>query len=91
MAQLLASYDLDGKRHRIELIQQDGGRLVVDRVGDGPAHVIAELGDAEGPEHAYCLLNGDGAYLERARGGERGLCRVLTDDPVEQQPLGQAA
>ena len=91
MAQLLATYDLHGRPHRIELVDHDGGRLVIDRGGEGPAQVIAELGAGEGTQQAYCLLGGDGAYLERARSGERGLCRALADDPVEQQALGQAA
>lgn len=91
MAQTLATYDLDGQRHTIELVDHDGDRLVIDRGGDGPAHVIAELTDDEGPRQACCLLDGDGAYLERVRGGERGLCRPLADAAFDEYALGRAA
>jgi hypothetical protein len=92
MAQTLATYDdRDGQRHTIELVDHDGDRLVIDRGGDGPARVIAELGDDEGPRQACCLLDGDGAYLERARGGERGLCRAFADDASDGLALGRAA
>ena len=45
MAQLLATYTLNGERHRIELVSLRGGALVLDRPGEGPVHVVAsELG-----------------------------------------------
>jgi hypothetical protein len=91
MGQLLATYRLDGKWHRIELVDHGGERLVLDRGGDGPARVIAELAPGEGTRQASCLLDGDGAYLERAQAGERGLCKALAGESSDQAPLERAA
>ncbi|MDQ3647589.1 MAG: hypothetical protein M3433_03205 [Actinomycetota bacterium] len=74
MAELVESYILDGERHRIELVPAGGGaRLLLDREGAGAPRVIAELGADEGDEWVHGLLYGEGAYLERALSGERGL------------------
>jgi hypothetical protein len=92
MAQLLASYKLAGQRHRIELVPQGYGQLVIDRAADGPARLVAELAPDEGEDQALAVLHGDGAYLERAQAGEPGLCRRLdSDDPPGQRPLAPAA
>lgn len=93
-SKLLGTYHLDGCHHRIELIARDGGRkLLVDRPNDiagGPIGVIAELDPDEGERQARALLHGAGAYLQRARRGERGLCRPLGDGH-DQAPLRHAA
>ena len=91
MAQLLASYTRAGRRHRIELVPQGYGQLLIDRPQDRPALLIAELAADEGEDQALAVLHGEGAYLERARAGEPGLCRRLDDDPPGQQPLARAA
>jgi hypothetical protein len=91
MAQLIATYTLAGRRHRIELIPQGYGQLLIDRPADGPARLVAELAPDEGQEQALAVLHGDGAYLERARAGEPGLGRRLDDDPPGQRPLARAA
>ncbi len=80
MAQVLATYSLNGKRHRIELVRLRDGGLLLDRGGEGPARVVAELSGDEGEDQALAVLGGDGAYLERARAGEPGLCRTLQED-----------
>ncbi len=85
MAQVLATYSLNGKRHRIELVRLRDGGLLLDRGGEGPARVVAELSGDEGEDQALAVL-GDGAYLERARAGEPGLCRTLQED----EALGRA-
>jgi hypothetical protein len=91
MAQLLASYTLAGRRHRIELVAQGYRQLLIDRPADGPARLIAQLDPDEGEEQALAVLHGEGAYLERARAGEPGLCRRLDDYPPGQRPLARAA
>jgi hypothetical protein len=92
MAQLLASYTVAGRRHRIELVPQGRQRLLIDRPADGPARLVAELAPDEGEQQALAVLYGEGAYLERARAGEPGLCRWLdSDDPPGQRPLARAA
>jgi hypothetical protein len=91
MAQLLASYMLGGRRHRIELVADGRRRLLIDRPADGPVRLVAELAPDEGEEQALAVLYGDGAYLERARAGEPGLCPRLDDDPPGQHPLARAA
>ena len=91
MTRLLASYTRAGRRHRIELVPQGAGRLLIDRPPDGPARLIAELAPDEAEQQALAVLYGDGAYLERARAGEPGLCRRLDDDPPGQRPLARAA
>ncbi len=74
MAELVESYILDGERHRIELIRSEsGGRLLLDRCGCAAPVVVGEFAADEGPEQMRALLEGDGAYLERALSGERGL------------------
>ena len=93
-SKLLGTYQRDGCHHRIELIARDGGRkLLVDRPNDiagGPIGVIAELDPDEGERQATALLHGEGAYLQRAQRGERGLCRPLREDH-DQAPLRHAA
>lgn len=91
MAQLLATYTLAGQQHRIELVPQSGRRLLIDRPADRPARLIAELAPDEGEDQALAVLHGEGAYLERARAGEPGLCHQLEDDPPSQRPLARAA
>jgi hypothetical protein len=91
MAQLLASYTLAGRRHRIELVPQGVRRLLIDRPADGPARLVAELGPDEGEEQALAVLYGEGAYLERAGAGEPRLCRRLDDDRAEREPPARAA
>jgi hypothetical protein len=91
MAQLLASYTVAGRRHRIELVPAGRRRLLIDRPADGPARLVAELAPDEGEGQALAVLHGEGAYLERARAGEPGLCRRLDDDPPGQRPLAPAA
>jgi hypothetical protein len=91
MAQLLASYTLAGRRHRIELVPQGHGQLLIDRPADGPARLVAELAPDEGEDQALAVLHGEGGYLERARAGEPGLCRRLDDDPPGQRRLARAA
>jgi hypothetical protein len=91
MPQLLASSTLAGRRYRIELVPQGYGQLLIDRPPDGPARLVAELDRDEGEDQARAVLHGDGAYLERARAGEPGLCRRLDDDPPGRQPLARAA
>lgn len=90
-ARLLGTYRLEGIRHRIELIAHRGERLLVDRPDDGgPIGVIAELCPGEGERQAQALLIGQGAYLQRARAGEPGLCRAL-DARSDQAPARRAA
>ena len=91
MAQLLVSYTRAGRRHRIELVPQGYGQLVIDRPPDGPARLVAELAPDEGEDLALAVLHGEGAYLKRARAGEPGLCRRLDDDPPGQRPQARAA
>jgi hypothetical protein len=76
MAQLLASYPLNGELHRIELVPLRDGAIVLDRTIDRDALVVAELAPGEGEEQALAVIHG-GRYLERARAGEPGLCRAL--------------
>ena len=77
MAELVENYIVDGERHRIELVRgEGGGQLLLDRCGAGAPRVIAELAPGEGREWVGRLLHGEGAYLERARAGER-LCVEL--------------
>jgi hypothetical protein len=64
---------------------------LIDRPADGPARLVAELAPDEGEEQALAVLYGEGAYLERARAGEPGLCPRLDDDPPGQQPVARAA
>ena len=92
MTQLVASYTRAGRRHRIELVPQGYGQLLIDRPQEGPALLVAELAADEGEDQALAVLHGDGGYLERARAGEPRLCRRLDDDdPPGQQPLARAA
>jgi hypothetical protein len=76
MARVLATYSLNGHLHRIELVRLRHGTLVLDRPAEGAARVVAELSREEGEEQALAVLHA-GGYLERARAGERGLCRAL--------------
>ena len=55
MAQLLASYTLAGRRHRIELVPAGRRRLLIDRPADGPARLVAELAPDEGQQHAIAV------------------------------------
>ena len=80
MSQLLATYRLGGELHRIELVPQRGGALVLDRPGEGAPRVVAELDQGEGREQALAVLHA-GVYLERAGAGEEGLGRTLKDEP----------
>jgi hypothetical protein len=82
----LATYSLDGERHRIELVRLRHGSLLLDRPAEGAPLVVAELSRDEGEDKALAVLHA-GAYLERAAAGEAGLCRQLTVDAV----LGGAA
>jgi hypothetical protein len=82
MARLLATYTRAGERHRIELVPQGACKLLVDRAGDGPVRLVAELGPDEGEAQALAVLHGEGAYLERARAGEPRLCKALDDDDL---------
>jgi hypothetical protein len=91
MAKLLASYTLAGRRHRIELVPQGYGQLLIDRPADGPPRLVAELAPDESEDQALAVLHGEGGYLERARAGEPGLCRRLDDDSPGQRPLARAA
>ena len=91
MARVLATYSLNGKRHRIELVRLRDGGLLLDRGGEGPARVVAELSGDEGEDQALAVLGGDGGYLERARAGESGLCRALQDDDALARPARQRA
>ena len=86
MARVIATYSLNGKRHRVELVRLRDGGLLLDRGGEGPARVVAELSGDEGEDQALAVLGGVGAYLERARAGEPGLCRALGED----EALGRA-
>lgn len=71
MAELIESYVVDGERHRIELVDgEGGGRLLLDREGCGAARIVAELGPEESREQALAVLYGEGAYLERVLGGD---------------------
>lgn len=85
MAQLLGTYTLNGERHRLELLSLRDGKLLVDRAGDGPPLVVAELSCEEGEEQALAVLEG-GGYIERARAGEPGLCRALAEDELLGRP-----
>jgi len=88
---LVATYDLDGQSHRIELIPRASGRmLLVDRPRQGPTRLIAELERDEGTRQARAILH-QGAYLRRAQAGEPGLAPALDDDQPAQQPLAGAA
>jgi hypothetical protein len=92
MARLLATYTLAGERHRIEFVPQGAYKLLVDRAGDGPVRLVAELGPDEGEPQALAVLHGEGAYLERARAGEPGLCKRLDNqDESEWRPRARAA
>jgi hypothetical protein len=91
MAQLLATYTLAGRRHRIELVPQRYGQLLIDRPADGPPRLVAKLAPDESEDQALAVLDGEGGYLERARAGEPGLCRRLDDDSPGQRPLARAA
>jgi hypothetical protein len=86
MAQLLATYSLNGERHRIELVGLRDGALLLDRRADGAPRVVAELSRDEGEDQALAVLHA-GGYLERAGAGEAGLCRALAGD----EGLGRAA
>ena len=90
MGKLLATFSLDGERHRVELAALRGGALVLDRAGEGPALVVAELDREEGQDQAFAVL-GAGGYLERARAGEPGLCRALAEDDALARPARQRA
>jgi hypothetical protein len=78
-------------RCRREVDAGSPGTTDRDRPPDGPARLIAELDRDEGKAQALAVLHGEGAYLERARAGEPGLCRRLNDDPPGQRPLARAA
>jgi hypothetical protein len=91
MTQLFATYTRAGQRHRIELVPRGFGQLLIDRPAEGPPRLVAELAAGEGKEQALAVLYGEGAYLERARAGEPGLCARLDDDPPGQHPLARAA
>jgi hypothetical protein len=92
MAQLLATYTLEGERHRIELVRLRDGALVLDRPTEGAPRVVAELSREEGEDQARAAVDA-GGYLERARAGEGGLCRALRQDEVRpgDRPLERAA
>jgi hypothetical protein len=79
MTRLLATYSHNGELHRIELVPLRDGALVLDRPAGGAPLVVAELSREEGEEQALAVLE-TGGYLERARAGEPGLCRVLRRD-----------
>ncbi len=70
MAKLLASYTLAGRRHRIELVPQGYGQLLIDRPADGPARLVAELAPDEGQEQALAVLHAHrwSAFSGRANG-----------------------
>jgi hypothetical protein len=93
MGTLLATYTVDGARHRIELVRVGAGALLLDRCAKAQPRVVAEFEPREDATNwADCLLHGDGAYLARARTGER-LCRPLRHEdlrPGERQ-LARAA
>jgi hypothetical protein len=86
MGDLLATYTLEGKRHRIELVRLRNETLLLDRPPEGATHVVAELSREEAEDQALAVLHA-GGYLERAAAGEPGLCRALTRDGG----LGRAA
>lgn len=79
MAQLLATYSVNGASHRVELVRLADGALLLDRCGAGAPLVVAELSREEGEEQALAVLD-EGGYLERARAGEARLCRALPSD-----------
>lgn len=89
MGRLLATYTVNGDRHRIELVPVAGGALVLDRASGMPG-VVAELSREEGEEEALAVLDA-GGYIERARAGEPGLCRALADDEALGRPSRRAA
>jgi hypothetical protein len=64
-------------------------RLVLDLAARGPAYVVAELELGEGRPQIAAVLFGEGRYLERARAGERGLCRSAT--AAELDPVAEPA
>ena len=86
MGDLLATYTLNGERHRVELVRLRDESLLLDRPAEGAPRLVAELSRDEGEDQALAVLH-TGGYLERAAAGEAGLCRALTVDAV----LGRAA
>jgi hypothetical protein len=89
MARLLATYSLYGELHRVELVPLRDGALVLDRPAEGEPLVVAELSREEGEDQARAVLEA-GRYLERARAGERGLCRSLRRDDLRPGEPGLA-
>jgi hypothetical protein len=89
MAQLFATYSLNGELHRVELVPLRDGALLLDRPADGAPLVVAELSREEGEDQALAVLMA-GGYLERARAGERGLCRTLRRDDLRPGERGLA-
>ena len=85
MSELIATYTVRGEHHRLELVDTPEGRLLLDRGGSGAPRVVAELGPDEHREQAEAVLDGDGAYLRRARAGEPGLCRPLGARPAQAE------
>jgi hypothetical protein len=89
MAHLLATYSLNGERHRLELVPLRDGALLLDRAAEGAPLVVAELSREEGEDQALAVLHA-GGYLERAQAGETGLCRRLRRDDQQPGELGLA-
>ena len=56
MGHLLASYTLNGERHRIDLVRLRDGALVLDRPAEGAARLVAELSRDEGEDQALAVL-----------------------------------
>jgi hypothetical protein len=79
MTRLLATYSLYGELHRVELVRLRDGALLLDRPAESAPLLVAELSREEGEDQALAVLE-TGGYLERARAGERGLCRSLRRD-----------
>ena len=89
MAELILGYRRGRQQRGIAL----HARLVLDLAARGPAYVVAELDVGEGRPQIAAVLFGEGRYLERARAGERGLCRTATGAELDPgaQPAAQAA
>ena len=83
MAELILAYRRGRQQRGIAL----HARLVLDLAARGRAYVVAELDVGEGRPQIAAVLFGEGRYLERARTGERGLCRTAT--AAELDPGGQ--
>jgi hypothetical protein len=92
MTRLLATYCLYGELHRVELVRPRHGALLLDRAAEGAPLLVAELSREEREDQALAVLEA-GGYLERARAGERGLCRSLRGDDLRpgERDLARAA